>query len=52
MGIPRVPQMDNEMSASGGGRYRHILSHTIPAWARLSNGLTGLDWLDTLISGL
>ena len=29
MGLPRVSQMDNEMSASGGGRYRYSLSQTI-----------------------
>ena len=29
MGRPRVSQMDNEMSASGGGRYRYNLSQTI-----------------------
>ena len=29
MGRPRVSQMDNEMSASGGGRYRYSLSQTI-----------------------
>ncbi len=28
MGLPRVSQMDNEMSASGGGRYRYSLSQT------------------------
>jgi hypothetical protein len=29
MGLPRVAQMDNEMSASGGGRYRYSLSQVI-----------------------
>jgi transposase len=29
MGLPRVSQMDNEMAASGGGRYRYSLSHVI-----------------------
>ena len=29
MGRPRLSQMDNEMSASGGGRYRYSLSQTI-----------------------
>jgi hypothetical protein len=29
MGLPRVSQMDNEMSASGGGRYRYSLSQVI-----------------------
>ncbi|MGB7295934.1 MAG: helix-turn-helix domain-containing protein [Candidatus Aminicenantales bacterium] len=29
MGLPRVSQMDNEMAASGGGRYRYSLSQVI-----------------------
>lgn len=29
MGLPRISQMDNEMSASGGGRYRYSLSQVI-----------------------
>ena len=29
MGLPRVSQMDNEMAASGGGRYRYSLSQII-----------------------
>jgi len=29
MGLPRVSQMDNEMCASGGGRYRYSLSQVI-----------------------
>jgi hypothetical protein len=29
MALPRVSQMDNEMSASGGGRYRYSLSQVI-----------------------
>jgi len=29
MGLPQVSQMDNEMSASGGGRYRYSLSQTV-----------------------
>jgi hypothetical protein len=29
MGLPRISQMDNEMSASGGGRYRWSISQTI-----------------------
>ena len=29
MGLPRVSQMDNEMSATGGGRYRYSLSQLI-----------------------
>src|SRR4030042_773673 len=29
MGLPKVSQMDNEMSASGGGRYRYSLSQVI-----------------------
>jgi len=29
MGLPRVSQMDNEMSASGGGRYRFSLSQVV-----------------------
>ena len=29
MGLPRVSQMDNEMSATGGGRYRYSLSQVI-----------------------
>lgn len=29
MGLPRFSQMDNEMSASGGGRYRYSLSQVI-----------------------
>lgn len=29
MGIPEVSQMDNEMAATGGGRYPHSLSQTI-----------------------
>jgi len=29
MGLPRASQMDNEMSASGGGRYRYSLSQVI-----------------------
>jgi len=29
MGLPRVSQMDNEMAASGGGRYRYSLSQLI-----------------------
>ena len=29
MGLPKVSQMDNEMSASGGGRYRYSLSQVM-----------------------
>jgi len=29
MGLPKVSQMDNEMSATGGGRYRYSLSQVI-----------------------
>jgi hypothetical protein len=29
MGLPRVSQMDNEMSATGGGRYRYSLSQVV-----------------------
>lgn len=29
MGLPRVSQMDNEMAASGGGRYRYSLSQVV-----------------------
>ena len=29
MGLPRVSQMDNEMAASGGGRYRYSLSQIL-----------------------
>lgn len=29
MGVPRVSQLDNEMSATGGGRYRYSISNVI-----------------------